>query len=122
MRRYNKEIGSYGENIAAKYLQSLNYKIIKRNYRCKIGEIDIIARHENFLSFTEVKTRYEIGYGSPAESVNKRKQFKIYKVAEFYIMENRLFNLNFRFDVIEILLNNKNDSFAVRLIENAFQI
>lgn len=120
MKRYNKEIGSYGESIAAEYLQSLNYRIIKRNYRCKIGEIDIIAKHENFLSFMEVKTRYEIGYGSPAESVNKRKQFKICKIAEFYILENHLLNLNFRFDVIEVLLNNKNNSFQVRLIENAF--
>lgn len=122
MNHYNKEIGSFGENIAVDYLKKINYKIIKTNYRCKIGEIDIISRYNNFLCFTEVKTRYDIIYGSPGEAVNKRKQFKIYKIAQFYVMQNDIFNLNFRFDVLEIILNHKNNNFTVRLIENAFQI
>ncbi|AGK97433.1 YraN family protein [Clostridium pasteurianum] len=122
MQRYNREIGTYGEDVAAEYLKSINYRILKRNYRCKIGEIDIIAKHEKFLCFTEVKTRYETSYGSPSEAVNKKKQFKIYRVAEFYIMKNSILNLNFRFDVVEVLLNRKDNNFSVRLIENAFQI
>ncbi|MDF2502560.1 MULTISPECIES: YraN family protein [Clostridium] len=122
MNHYNKGIGSFGENLATEYLQKMNYKIVKRNYRCKIGEIDIISTSNNFLCFAEVKTRYESMYGTPGEAVNRKKQIKLYKIAQFYIMQNNIFNLNFRFDVLEVILNHKNNDFTVRLIENAFQI
>lgn len=122
MNHYNKGIGSFGENLATEYLQKMNYKILKRNYRCKIGEIDIISTSNNFLCFVEVKTRYESMYGTPGEAVNRKKQIKLYKIAQFYIMQNNIFNLNFRFDVLEVILNHKNNDFTVRLIENAFQI
>lgn len=122
MKRYNKEIGNYGEDIAARYLKNLQHKILERNYKCKIGEIDIISRYKDFLCFTEVKTRYDINYGFPLEAVNRKKQFNIYKVANFYILKNNISNLNFRFDVIEVLLNNKDDKFSLNFIENAFQI
>ncbi|AJA48125.1 hypothetical protein UPF0102 [Clostridium pasteurianum DSM 525 = ATCC 6013] len=122
MGRYNKEIGNYGENEAVQYLQDLNYEIIERNFKCKMGEIDIIAKYKETLCFIEVKTRYATNYGFPAEAVDRRKQFKIYKISELYIIKNKISDLNFRFDVIEVLLNSKNNRFSLRLIENAFQI
>lgn len=122
MHRYNKDIGNYGENAAVEYLKSLNYEIIERNFRCKIGEIDIIAKQGTTLCFVEVKTRHETTFGFPAEAVNSRKQFKIYKTSEFYIIKNKILNLNFRFDVIEVLLNSRTNELSLRLIEDAFQI
>ncbi len=69
--------GVAGENHAAHYLQTLGYRIIQRNYRTRIGEIDIIAREGEFLVFVEVKTRTGQNFGLPQSAVDARKQFKI---------------------------------------------
>ncbi len=120
MKRLNKDIGNYGENIAAKYLVDNNYLIVKRNFRCKSGEIDIIASNIDYLCFIEVKTRYETKFGFPAEAVDRRKQYKIQKTAELYIYQKNCYNLNFRFDVVEVLLNTKNNDYNIKFIKNAF--
>lgn len=107
---YNKqEIGKKGETIAAEYLEKNHYKIIQRNYRCKIGEIDIIAfdKKENELAFIEVKTRTTIKYGMPKEAVNKNKQKHIYNIAQYYLICKKLEYIYCRIDVIEILVSGK---------------
>lgn len=122
MHCLNKNIGRYGEDIAERYLKNLGYVILNRNFSCKLGEIDLIGKDKDYICFIEVKTRYNSTYGYPSESVTTKKQFKIYKTAEVYILKNKLFNCNFRFDVVEILLNlNENDP-HIRLIKNAFQL
>lgn len=122
MKSYNKDIGALGENISENYLKNLGYKILDRNFRCKCGEIDLIAVNKNYICFIEVKTRYGINYGIPAESVIYSKQQKIYKTAQVYIMMKNIVNSNFRFDVMEITLNNYNNDFTVNHIENAFPL
>ncbi|WP_026882310.1 YraN family protein [Clostridium akagii] len=120
MKHLNKDIGNHGENIAAQYLVNNKYTIIERNFRCKFGEIDIIAYNLDYLCFVEVKTRYETKFGFPLEAVNITKQHKIQRIAEFYIYEKNCYNLNFRFDVVEVLLNTINNECNVELIKNAF--
>lgn len=110
----NQIIGKLGEDIAAKYLESKGYKIIQRNFRCKQGEIDIIAQEENSILcdneqerkivFIEVKTRKTPSFGTPAEAVNELKRKHITAVANYYIYTNKLQDVDIRFDVIEIYL------------------
>lgn len=122
MYSYKKDIGNLGENIAENYLINRGYIILDRNFRCKTGEIDIIAKDGNYISFIEVKTRYGNLYGTPGESVNYLKQYRIYKTAQMYILKKRLNKFNFRFDVIEVILNHINNDFSIKLIKDAFQI
>ena len=122
MHSFNKDIGSLGEDIAETYLKQIGYTVLDRNFRCKIGEIDIIGKDGDYICFIEVKTRYGSIYGNPCEAVSYSKQRKIYKTAESYIMRKKLFKFNFRFDVIEIILNNSNNTSSIRLIKDAFQM
>lgn len=103
-----REIGIKGENLASKYLENLEYKIIERNFMCKTGEIDIVAfdSRKEELVFVEVKTRSNYLYGTPAEAVTNAKQKHIYKAARYYIHLHHLYETYARIDVIEILLKN----------------
>ena len=82
--------GRKGEDIACKYLQRNNYTVIDRNFRCRQGEVDIIAcdEQEKELVFFEVKTRSNLKYGRPSEAVQKTKQNHIISVAKYYIFLN----------------------------------
>ena len=101
----NQKVGKIGEDIAAEYLENLNYKIIERNFKCKEGEIDIIAKDKKEYIFIEVKTRSYLCYGRPSEAVNRIKKSHIYKATNYYLYKNKLANAFVRFDVIEIYLN-----------------
>lgn len=121
MHSFNKETGNLGEEIAENFLIESGYTILDKNFRCKIGEIDIIAREGNYICFIEVKTRYGDLFGSPCEAVTYSKQQKINKVAQFYIMKKKLFKFFFRFDVIEVILNKNDDNYSIKFIKDAFQ-
>ncbi|MCC3864840.1 YraN family protein [Terrisporobacter petrolearius] len=112
----NIEKGKLGEEIAFKYIISKGGKIIEKNYRTKMGEVDIIAKLNGELVFVEVKSRSNLNYGYPSESVNYKKKRKITNVAKYYILDNSLENLSIRFDVIEIYFNEK----KINHIVNAF--
>lgn len=112
--------GMQGEEIAARYLLSKKYKIIQRNYRCRYGEIDIIASKKNVLIFVEVKTRRNYAFGSPLEAVSLKKQCSISSVAQEYIQRGNLSGSAARFDVIAVLLNSNCPE--IEHIENAFEL
>ncbi|WP_034438731.1 YraN family protein [Clostridium ihumii] len=120
MKFDNKSIGTIGENIAAEYLKNHNYKILERNFSCKIGEIDIIAKNENNICFIEVKSRTSDYFGMPSEAVNYYKEQKICKVAQYYILKKDLHKYNLRFDVVEIIFSSTTSK--LNLIKNAFII
>ncbi|WP_315114896.1 YraN family protein [uncultured Clostridium sp.] len=122
MNFYKKNIGNFGEDLAESYLIESGYIILEKNFRCKTGEIDLIGRDGNFISFIEVKTRCGNSYGSPGEAVNYVKQWKIYKTAQMYILKKKLHRFNFRFDVVEIILNHKSHDFSISVIKDAFQV
>lgn len=115
-----QERGKNGENIAVKYLEKNNYKIIERNFRCRKGEIDIIAYDATSkeIVFVEVKTRSSIIYGEPKEAVNKTKQKHIKLVASYYNYTYGLYDIPVRFDVIEVMINNS--IYKVYHIKQAF--
>lgn len=111
------ETGKIGEDIATKYLEQIGYEIIQRNFECKIGEIDIIAKDKDEIVFVEVKTRASALYGFPKEAVDQTKKKHIYRTAEFYIYVKHLENYPVRIDVIEIY--KKQGKFKLHHIKNA---
>ena len=110
-------LGKTGEEIGTKYLIKNGYKIIIRNFRCRQGEIDIIAQDKNEIVFIEVKTRKNTNYGYPIDAVDKRKQKHILNASKYYIYINKLEKRNIRFDVIEIY---KKDKFYINHIKNIY--
>ena len=120
-----KELGAKGEDIAVRYLKERGYRIVERNYRVKLGEIDIIAEQGDNLVFIEVKTRSDATFGSPFESVTKQKQKQLSKVALEYIGKKKCHNQPARFDVVGIQFQEGNKSFqdaAIELLKNAFDL
>lgn len=116
----NKFLGGIGEKAAAEYLESQGYRIIERNYKCKLGEIDIIAADKDTVVFVEVKTRSSNTFGQPGEAVNYHKQKKIVRTALSYISNKKLFNWMSRFDVVEVITDNDR-IIDINLIRDAFQ-
>ena len=121
MKKYNKAIGTYGENIAKDFLITNGYKILDMNYRNKHGEIDIICTLDNIIIFCEIKSRYTNSFGSPIESVTYYKQKQIINLSQFYIIRNKLLNYDIRYDIIEIILNNINASYTLNHVKDAFR-
>jgi putative endonuclease len=113
-------LGQKGEEIAAKYLQKQGYKIVSRNYRTKLGEIDIIAKDGSVLVFIEVKTRTGNSYGSPAAAVTLKKQRQICKTALCYLTSQKRLDVPARFDVISVSFDN--NKYQIDLIPNAFEL
>ncbi len=110
-----RAIGTEYEMIAAKHLEKLGYEILARNYRCRAGEIDLIARHGGYLVFVEVKYRADARSGYGAEAVDHRKQERIVRVARWYLMEKHIPESQpCRFDVVSFL------GAETSVIENAF--
>ncbi len=116
--------GKQGEEIALQHLRENGYKILEKNFRCKLGEIDIIARDQHIVVFIEVRTKISSSvpsaYGPPYNSVTSHKQRQVKRVALFYISRHNLVNTQFRFDVIGITLNSQGEKPHLDHIQNAF--
>ena len=97
----NQAFGALGEKLAAKYLKQQHYKILHKNYKNKLGEIDIIARDGEEIVFVEVKTRSVSPYLGGQYAVDKRKQFHIMRAAAYFLDTKKL-TLQPRFDVLEM--------------------
>ena len=110
--------GEEGERIAAAYLKKNGYRIIEINFRCPIGEIDIVAKEKDDLVFVEVKTRKSIELGYPEQAVGIRKQKKMSQLALWYLQKRKIADTNARFDVVAVTLIPENNE--VKLIKNAF--
>jgi len=95
-------LGRSAEIAAAAELGRRGYRIIASNYRCRQGEIDLIADHEDSLVFIEVRCKRSNEYGTPAESVTAAKQRKLIATAQHYLAEKNLWDSPCRFDVVEV--------------------
>ncbi len=112
----NRKTGIEGESQAVEFLQNKGYKILERNYSCKIGEIDIVAKDKETLVFVEVKARKNTLFGMPVEAITPAKVRNIIGVARYFLLAHKLHNVDCRFDVICILKN------KIEHIENAFEV
>lgn len=118
--KQNLYLGKSGEEKAVGLLKENGYKILVRNYRTRLGEIDIIAKDKGTIAFIEVKTRNSDKFGLPSEAVSGLKQRQISKAALLYLKENRLLDKPARFDVVSIDCGE--DKPRLDLIKNAFEL
>ena len=119
MRTSASALGARGEERAAKHLESLGYTIVERNYRCRHGEIDIIARENGDLVFVEVKSRRNTSFGYPSEAVDSRKQRKLALSGEQYLIDRDLGEIDCRFDIAEVYFIN-GSPVKVEVVRGAF--
>ena len=115
-----KELGKKGEDLALRYLKKNGYRIFERNYVCKLGEVDIIAKEKDTLAFIEVKTRTSTAFGPPQLAVNAAKQMQLSKVAQYFLKEKCLEDVKARFDVVAIVLGPRGPE--IELIRDAFDV
>lgn len=115
-----RDLGSVGESLAAKLLHQKGYKIVEKNFRSKLGEIDIIALEDNTLVFIEVKTRWTKEYGPPEEAVTHRKIKSIVKTGQYYKLLHPKLPEALRIDVVTIDFTKAQpiESAEVKLIKN----
>lgn len=112
--------GLNSEEVAARFLKRNGYKIIERNFRNRLGEIDIIAKHKGALVFVEVKARRSMAYGDPKWAVTPAKQRKISKVALAYLKNHGGTQTRARFDVVTV--RHIDTEPQVEVIRNAFEL
>lgn len=122
-----RSIGVYGEAIAVEFMLEKGYVILDRNWRCRTGELDIVARMGNTIIIIEVRTRRAGGrFGTAVESVDFRKQLQVRSTAEVYLSMNKLHGSQIRFDVIAITLTQiesepvKYEVMELKHLESAF--
>ena len=96
-------LGTQYELLAIAFLEAKHYIILEHSYRCRFGEIDIIAKDDEYIVFVEVKYRKKGDYGYPREAVNYKKKQHILRTAMYYLKINIGYEVASRFDVIEIL-------------------
>jgi putative endonuclease len=118
-RRSNQDVGRSGEDAAEAFLREENFRIIDRNFRTRLGEIDIIAEEGDVLCFIEVKTRRSLAKGLPAEAVTARKQRQIAKVAAVYLDRYHPSGRVCRFDVISV--TERHGSAEAEIVRDAFR-
>lgn len=117
----NQRVGAEGEELAAAFLKRAGYRIVERNFRCKGGEADIVARDGKTLVFVEVKTRRSMTYGPPQLAVTSFKQRQISKAALTWLAKNRLQDAPARFDVVAVMLH-ADGTHRIEHIVNAFDL
>lgn len=121
MSKARQILGKTGEAIAERFLESRGYKILERNYKSKLGEIDIIACDKDTFCFVEVKMRTQDSFGSPLEAITARKQHQISKAALGYLKEHGFLTESARFDVVAITKDIAHSP-QIDLIKNAFEL
>ncbi|MBE6037480.1 MAG: YraN family protein [Clostridiales bacterium] len=111
-------LGKRGEDLAADYLQRKGYRILARNFRCRRGELDIVAEKGGVLVFAEVKTRRSLAFGLPGEAVTPKKQIHLLQGAAYYCRTQGIRGMPLRMDVVEVLFLEEKP--YLHHIENAF--
>ena len=122
MKLTKQQLGITGEKEALTLLENKGYEIVEKNFRCFLGEIDLIMKHGEELVFIEVRSRTDTSFGEPYETVNMKKQNKLYKLAEYYLSLKELHDRACRFDVISLILTHEGSVRKIEHIENAFGV
>ena len=114
-----RDTGILGEKLARDFLSKKGYRILETNYRCREGEIDIVARQKDCLVFVEVRTKTSLEFGSPEESITTAKMEKLRAVAAHYQQTHDNLPPSWRIDVMAVELDKKRQPSRIELIENA---
>ena len=121
MTTKRQQLGELGESLAIEHLKQVGYRIVEKNFKNRLGEIDIIAQDEDTLCFIEVKTRTSNQFGTPFEAVSHVKQHKLSQMAFSYLKSKQLDDVLTRFDIIAVNWLSE-DSAHIELLKNAFEI
>jgi putative endonuclease len=116
-----KETGDLGEQLAGRYLKKKGYRILETNYRCRAGEIDIVATQKNRLVFVEVRTKSNFDFGSPEESITLTKALHMEKTAEYYRQEHPKAPQDWRIDLIAIELDAAGQLLRLEQLESVLE-
>ncbi len=114
-----KEVGATGEKLARGFLKKKGYRIRETNFRCREGEIDIVAERKGYLVFVEVRTKTGSSFGSPEESVTAAKKEKLIATALSYLDSHQNLPDNWRIDFVGVELDQNGRATRIELIENA---
>ena len=114
-----RDTGVRGEKLAKDFLKKRGYRILETNYRYPRGEIDIVAKHKDFLVFTEVRTKTSLEFGSPEESITLAKKARMKTAALHYRQEHDRLPPLWRIDVVAVELDQRGKTTRIELIENA---
>jgi putative endonuclease len=114
-----KALGALGEKRAREFLKKRGYRIVETNFRCREGEIDIIARDKDYLVFVEVRTRTGSQFGTPEESITFAKREKLTSVALAYLQTHKNLPSLWRFDVVAIEVGSDGQTTRIEVIQNA---
>ncbi|WP_276620076.1 YraN family protein [Syntrophomonas wolfei] len=114
----NRELGLWGEELAAQYLGKKGYKILERNFYTRYGELDLVCEKDDNIVFVEVKTRRSTRFGSPEEAITPRKMGNMKKAAILYLKSSPRFFPEISFDVVSILVEDGKS--RINHIINAF--
>jgi putative endonuclease len=115
LRHWKRLLGRHGERKACAYLKKHGYRILSTNFRCKAGEIDIVAADKETLVFVEVKTRSSDQFGTPQEAVTSAKLRTLRRVAYYYLLEEGAPDIPVRFDILALTIDQNS---RVRNIEH----
>ena len=115
---HNQSFGAWGEDLVAEWYVKRGYDIVERNWRCRQGEIDIIASRDSELVICEVKTRASADFGSPALAVDANKQQRLRRLAAHWLSENPTTRVSVRFDVAAVV--GPKEDVSLEVIESAF--
>ena len=121
-KRYGpRELGILGERMAAQHLEEQGYVICELNYRCAVGEMDVVALDGESLAFVEVRTRRSKKFGSPEESITAAKKQKLIEVAQTYLQEHESLPLDWRIDVVSVRLSRRGRLEHLEVIKSAVE-
>ena len=112
------EVGKWGEDQAARYLEDKGYKIVARHWTHRIGELDIVATKDVRVVFVEVKTRTNARFGAPEESIGYHKQEKLRRTANVYMLKHRLHNTPYQIDSVAVMYDLMCKETTIRHLEN----
>ncbi|MHB8170855.1 MAG: YraN family protein [Thermincolia bacterium] len=120
MTKERRLLGQRGEEEACNYLLLRGYELLVRNFRCKLGELDVVARDGETLVFIEVRSRGTDNFGMAEESVDWRKQQKLRRMAQYYMVNELQREADCRFDVVTVKYGKGNNVESIKLYQGAF--
>ena len=114
-------LGERGEALAWNFLKKRGYLLLEKNYRTRLGEVDVVARKDGVLVFVEIKTRRDHRFGLPEEAVDWKKRRKLARVAQAYLQAEGLENRSARFDILSVTWDGTAEP-NFSLLEDAFSL
>lgn len=113
-----QRLGAWGERVAALHLEGKGYEIVERNWRCSLGEIDLVARAGALWLFVEVRTRRGLALGTPEESMTRGKAERVLRLAQQYLYEHALDDVEWRVDMVAVELDESGKLLRCEQVEN----